>query len=80
MRLSEFTNNNKEVFNSVETLSIDEIASKHNVSIDVIQKELQRGITVEKEHTTHTRIAQEIVLDHLTEDPYYYRKLAKAGL
>lgn len=37
--------------------------------------ELQRGVRVELEHTNTRSLAQEIAMDHLTEDPKYYRKL-----
>jgi hypothetical protein len=42
--------------------------------------QLSIGIQVEMEHTNDPKIAQEIALDHLTEDPEYYTKLIKAGL
>ena len=38
---------------------------------------LSKGIKVEREHTNDDRIAQEIAMDHLTEDPQYYDKLEK---
>lgn len=44
---------------------------------EVDQDELLKGIGVEMEHTTSKRIAKEIALDHLAEDPKYYTKLAK---
>jgi len=49
-------------------------------SHDVNPNELSIGVQVEMEHTNDPRIAQEIVMDHLTEDPAYYTKLIKAGL
>lgn len=42
--------------------------------------ELRRGMRHELEHTPDRRIAQEIAMDHLAEDPMYYRKLEGAGL
>lgn len=39
--------------------------------------ELARGVKVELEHTTSRQLATEIAMDHLTEDPDYYRKLKK---
>lgn len=39
--------------------------------------ELAKGTKVEMEHTTDPMVAQEIAMDHLTEDPDYYIKLAK---
>jgi hypothetical protein len=42
---------------------------------DFDAKRLQHGIEVELEHTSDRSIAQEIAMDHLTEDPDYYTKL-----
>lgn len=47
---------------------------------DVDQNELKIGIEIEKEHTTDPKLAKEIALDHLAEDPKYYTKLKKAKL
>ena len=43
-------------------------------------KELSIGVQVEMEHTNDEKIATEIAMDHLTEDPQYYSKLVAAGL
>ena len=43
-------------------------------------KELSIGVQVEMEHTNDDKIATEIAMDHLTEDPEYYSKLVAAGL
>jgi hypothetical protein len=42
--------------------------------------QLSIGIQVEMEHTNDLGVAQEIAMDHLTEDPEYYSKLVAAGL
>jgi len=42
---------------------------------DVDPKQLAMGIKVELEHTKNRKIATEIALDHLSEDPRYYSKL-----
>ena len=44
---------------------------------DFNRVELRRGIKVEREHTNNIQIAMEIAMDHLTEDPNYYKKLEK---
>lgn len=44
---------------------------------DFDQEALKKGLKVELEHTTDSDIALEIAMDHLTEDPLYYDKLAK---
>jgi len=54
-------------------------------SSDFDRRELRRGTEVELEHTVgggrgSRAIAREIAMDHLAEDPMYYRKLRKAGL
>lgn len=60
-----------------DRLSIDKIASKFNISLDDIKKELEMGINVEREHTNDKFLAKEIAMDHLTEMPDYYTRLAK---
>jgi hypothetical protein len=39
--------------------------------------ELRRGTEHELEHTADHRIAREIAMDHLAEDPLYYQKLER---
>jgi len=55
------------------------LADKVNVS-DFDSKQLEMGIKVELEHTKDEKLAREIAMDHLKEDPHYYTKLSKAGL
>jgi hypothetical protein len=57
-------------------LSLNDIAEKHGVSVDVMVAEFKKGISVEMEHTTDRGVAKEIALDHLFEDPKYYTKLS----
>jgi hypothetical protein len=42
---------------------------------DFNRQALQQGQKVELEHTSDARLAKEIAMDHLTEDPTYYKKL-----
>ena len=42
---------------------------------DVDPEQLEEGLSTEKEHTDDEKEAEEIALDHLTEDPEYYSKL-----
>jgi hypothetical protein len=58
-------------------MTLNDIAKKHNISVDTIVKDLKKGMKVEMEHTTDVNIAKEIAFDHLYEDPKYYDKLAK---
>jgi len=37
--------------------------------------QLKQGIRVEREHTKDDKVAREIAMDHLKEDPRYYTKL-----
>lgn len=43
----------------------------------VSKRELERGTKVEMEHTSIKNFARKIALDHLKEDPNYYKKLYK---
>jgi len=47
---------------------------------DVNQKQLEIGIAVEREHTDSDDKAEEIALDHLTENPEYYTELVESGI
>lgn len=51
---------------------------------DFDKKQLAAGVKAELEHTSSKEIATEIAMDHLVEDPNYYKKLrrmeAKKGL
>ena len=60
--------------------SLEVLAKKHDVSVEQLQKQLDIGIQVEKEHTDDEDKARTIALDHLDEKPDYYTKLKKAGL
>ena len=53
------------------------IAKKHGVSIEDVESQIEKGIEVELEHTTSKKIAHEIAMDHVWEDPKYYDKLSK---
>ena len=60
-----------------KTLSPENIAAKHKVSVSTIRKQLGMGSKVEKEHTRDSKVAREIALDHLSELPNYYTKLKR---
>jgi hypothetical protein len=57
--------------------SPEEIAKKHDVSLDKIKKQLDIGTKVEFEHTTNKKEAEITALQHLDELPDYYTKLKK---
>lgn len=60
-----------------KNLSLSDIAKKHGVSPTELKQEFKKGVKVEMEHTDDIKIAAEIALDHLFEDPKYYTKLKK---
>ena len=45
-----------------------------------LEKNLEMGLKVESEHTDKPEVAHEIALDHLAENPNYYKLLKKAHL
>jgi len=60
----------------VSTPSSKTLAKKYGVSIDKVEKEIDRGTKVESEHTSDPKVAREIASDHVAEDLHYYEKLA----
>ena len=62
------------------TPTIEQLLIKYKVPKRDILIQLDKGIKVELEHTGDRKVAREIALDHLGEDPHYYNKLAKAEL
>ena len=60
-----------------DKLSIKDIADKFNVPVSQIEKQLSMGKKVEHEHTGSMGKATEIAMDHLSEFPDYYTRLAK---
>jgi uncharacterized ParB-like nuclease family protein len=63
-----------------KNMSINDIANKHKVDVNVLKQEFKKGIKVEQEHTSSDKTAARIAMDHLFEDPKYYTKLDKIGL
>ncbi len=57
--------------------TIEDLAKKHKVSVDHLESQLNKGISVETEHTKDKEDAKKIAMDHLFEDPDYYTKLKK---
>ena len=58
-------------------LTLQDIANKHNVSLEEIESQLKIGIEIEKEHTDDDETAKRIAMDHLTEFAQYYDALVK---
>jgi hypothetical protein len=58
--------------------TIEDVAKKHKIDVDLLKVQLKIGVKVEKkDHTDDKKTAEEIALDHLSEDPTYYIKLKK---
>ena len=60
--------------------TVEDIAKEQKVTKQELNKELEKGAKVEKEHTDSESKAKAVAKDHLVEDPKYYTKLKKAGL
>lgn len=60
-----------------DKLSVEDIAKKFDEKIEFIQNQLNKGISVEKEHTKDKDLAKEIAMDHISEIPNYYDELKK---
>lgn len=63
-----------------EGMTLSQIAKKHKVSLKELQKQVDKGMKAESEHTSSKREQMKIVKDHLYENPKYYTLLKKAGL
>jgi uncharacterized alkaline shock family protein YloU len=61
--------------NKSDGMSVEDIAKKHSVSVDLIRSQLAKGIKVETEHTDDLSVATQIAMDHLVERPMYYDDL-----
>jgi len=57
--------------------SPEELAKKHDVSIEYINKQLEKGSKVELEHTKDKKLASIIASQHIDEVPNYYDMLKK---
>jgi len=68
---------NKLVGGKSDSLSLQDIAKKHGVSMELIKKQLAKGMAVEMEHTNDRDKAKEITMDHLSEMGDYYDRLEK---
>lgn len=57
--------------------SLEDSAKKHNVDIETLKKQLEKGIEIEKEHTNDEKTAEKIALAHIDERPDYYIQIDK---
>jgi len=60
--------------------TLEDISKETETSKEILNKELKKGIEIEKEHTPSEKKAKTIAKDHLIENPKYYTKLKKVGL
>lgn len=76
---AEYKQKGEDVYEAVdglsEGLSCEYIAEMHDVDLDFIMEQLEKGIKVEMEHTDDPEIAKAIAKDHLVEIPDYYDRL-----
>jgi len=56
--------------------TVEEIAKKHKVSVEEVEKQIKKGTDIEKEHTEDTDTAKQIAHAHVDEALDYYEKLA----
>lgn len=59
------------------TLSPEQLAKLHNVSVEVINNQIAKGMKIEQEHTSNLQLAKEIASDHIREKVDYYDRLEK---
>ena len=57
--------------------TINQLAKKHDVKKTTLEKQLKKGVEVEKEHVKNPESRKEIAMDHIAENPKYYDKLEK---
>ena len=57
--------------------SVEKLSKKFDRPEDEINKTVDKGTEVEKEHTNKTSVAKQIAMKHVGEDPDYYKKLEK---
>jgi hypothetical protein len=60
-----------------DNVSDEDIAKKHNVSLEFIKKQIKKGVEHEMEHTSDPEIALEISRDHVFSKKNYYDLLDK---
>lgn len=62
-----------------DNLNLTDIKDKceFKITLQQLKGQLRKGIKVEMEHTDDPKIAKEIAMDHISEDPTYYDKLSQ---
>jgi len=80
LRFEDYTNESKGDDNymdaltggEAEDMTIEDIAKKHDVPVEYLEKIMSDAIEIEMEHTDDPEVAARIALDHLEETPLYY--------
>jgi len=75
--LSKYISSLKEETELKPVPSLEDSAKKHNVDIEALKKQLEKGVKVESEHTDDIKVAEKIALAHLDERPDYYEQIDK---
>ena len=60
--------------------TLEDVSKKYGVSIEEVQKKIDAGKKVEREHTDNEAEQENIAKDHIWEYLDYYEKLDKAKL
>ena len=60
-----------------DDMTIEDLANHQNTDIETLIQQMEKGVSIEMEHTTDLSVATEIAMDHIYEDLYYYDKLEK---
>ena len=58
-----------------DDMTIEDLANHQNTDIETLIQQMEKGVSIEMEHTTDLSVAAEIAMDHIYEDLYYYDKL-----
>lgn len=58
-----------------DDMTIEDLANHQNTDIETLIQQMEKGVSIEMEHTTDLSVAAEITMDHIYEDLYYYDKL-----
>jgi len=58
-----------------DDMTLQDLADHQKTDIETLISQMEKGINVEKEHTSDISIATEIAMDHIYEDLHYYDKL-----
>ena len=70
-KFEDFVNEKK---NEIKTIPIEKIALRYNIDLEQIKKNLEVGISYEREHIDNSQDAEKIVLKNLEQNPLYYQE------